>query len=103
LKFFYDADLYQGSLTTIDLRYAQRLGTTKLILLWESDSTNLEVIPSTYLYNELYSSTTPFAFTCTPDISNSSTTGLTNNNYQIALVGIQETLTINARDKFGNL
>jgi hypothetical protein len=103
MKLYYDVDLTKGSFTDLHLRYAQRLGVTKLIFLWESDSLNLEVIPTDNLYNELYSSTTPFTFTCIPDISNATTTTLTNNNYQIALVGIQETLYINARDKFSNL
>ena len=103
MQLLYDVDLVKDSFTTLAIRYAQKLGPTKFIMLWESDSRNLEVIPTNYLYNELYSSTTPFVFTCDPDISNSTTTALTNNNYQIALVGIQETLTINARDKFSNL
>jgi hypothetical protein len=94
--------LITDSFTDVVLKYAQKQGPTKIKLLWESDSRNLEIISDEYLFNELYSSYTPFIFTTIPDISNQTKSTLVNDDYKIALVGIQETLTIYARDKFGN-
>jgi hypothetical protein len=37
-----------------------------------------------------------------PDITNATTSGLTNQDYKTALVGVTETLIIVARDKYGN-
>lgn len=102
MNLYYDVSLKKDTFTDIRLKYAERLGQTKLRLLWESDSRNLEVIPSEYLYNELYSSLTPFLFNCIPSITNSTTSGLINRDHEIALVGIPEVITLYARDKYGN-
>ena len=99
---YVDYDFTQGQLVSISLSYAQKLGPTLFQLFWESDSVIYEIVPSQYLLNTLYSASTPYLITVIPSITNATTSGLSNNNYMTALVGVAETQTIIARDQFGN-
>jgi len=94
--------MIKDTFTEVLIRFAVKLGPTRLQLQWESDTRDFEVIPSEFLYNKLNSMSTPFLFTVNPDITNSTTSALLNEDYKTALVGVTETLTIIARDKFGN-
>ena len=44
----------------IEIQYAERLGGTRLKLLWESDSQQLEVIKKEKLFYKLNSADTPY-------------------------------------------
>lgn len=83
-----DIDFVQGTLYYMTLYFAEKFGPTKLMLYWESDSMDYEIIPSTYLYNVLYSSTTPVTFSCIPDTTNSTATTLSNSDYMYASVNV---------------
>ena len=48
------------------MRYAQKLGETKIRLLWENDSMEKTVVAKEYLYHVLGSQTTPFDFSVIP-------------------------------------
>ncbi len=99
-----DVDFVQGTFYDVEVRFAHKIGPHKLRLLWESDTRDLEVIPSTHLFNQLCSSSTPFILQVVPDITNATTSGLANQvDYKNAIVGVKETHTILARDKYGNL
>jgi len=52
----------KGQLYEIEIQYAERLGGTKLKLLWESDSQQLEVIKKEKLFYKLNSADTPYSF-----------------------------------------
>jgi hypothetical protein len=88
---------------TLELLYVERLGDSKIKLLWESDSQPLEIVPSERLYNLLNSETTPFEFTVIPAMTNQTTSTLTVlDNVAYAIVNVEEVHTIYARDVFGN-
>lgn len=55
-----DVELNQGELYSIELRYAHKFGPHKLLLKWESDTVDQQVIPSEFLYYQLFSETTPY-------------------------------------------
>lgn len=65
-----DIDLKAEELYDIEITYAERLGQTKLRLMWESDSQVFEVVGSDSLFNTLNSSLTPFLFTVNPAATN---------------------------------
>lgn len=71
-------------------------------MYWESDSVEKEIIPSEYLFNRLYSEQTPFAFTVEPASTNPLSSILDGDDYQLAVVGVQEDLTLLARDYYEN-
>lgn len=98
-----DIDFVKDTFYGITLLFAEKFGPTKIKLYWESDSLDYQIIPSTYLYNVLYSSNTPVTFTVIPDTTNATTTALSNDDYMYASVNVQETLTIYARDSYSNL
>ena len=83
-----DIDFTKNNYTDLVIRYAVKMGPTKLVLHWESDTRDYQVIPQQYLFNRLNSGTTPYLFSVSPDITNSTMTTLVNTDYQIALVGI---------------
>jgi hypothetical protein len=98
-----DVWLEEGNLVPINLRYAKKLGPTRLRLLWESDSLERTVIPADCLFHELGSETTPFALSVSPASTDASTSSLTNDlDYRYAVVDVEETLVLNARDAHGN-
>ena len=101
-KLYTDIDMVKDTFTEILIRFAVKLGPTRMQLYWESDTRDYQIVPAEYLYNQLNSMSTPFMFTVNPGISNSTMSGLLNNDYKTALVGITETLTIIARDRYGN-
>lgn len=101
-----DIEFLQNALYDIEVRFAHKIGPHKLTLLWESDTRDLEVIPSSYYYYSLCSENTPFILQVVPDISNATTTTLTpasSIDIKNAIVGVKETQTITARDRFRNL
>jgi hypothetical protein len=73
-----DIWLEEGNLVPIALRYAEKLGPTKLRLLWESDTMERVVIPPESLYHTLGSQTTPFPFLVIPALSDAATSSLSN-------------------------
>ena len=89
-----DVEFTQGVFYSIEVHYAQKIGPSKLSLLWESDSMDFQVINSTYLYNTLSSQTVPsmqpmpYILQVNPDISNATTSALTDNGYQVAIVNV---------------
>ena len=98
-----DIWLEQGSRVPITLRYAEKLGPTKLRLLWESDSMARVVIPPECLYHTLGSQTTPFPLSVNPAPTVATASSLSNDvDYRFAVVDLQETLILNARDAFMN-
>lgn len=91
---FVDLEFTQNTFYNIEVRYAQRIGPHKLHLMWESDTRDLEVIPSEYFYYQLCSSFTPFILQVVPDISNATTTALSPQSqidHKNAIVGVKET------------
>jgi len=94
--------LQEDELYDIELRYSEKLGKTKVSLQWEADTFDKQVISEEYLYNVLYSSTTPFAFTVVPSVTSPITSSFANSDYMAASSGVLETLFIYARDEFGN-
>lgn len=101
---FTDIWLDAGVLVSIDLRYAQKLGETKVQLLWETDSMEKVVIDEEYLYHTLGSQTTPFTFLVIPASTNGTFCHLSNDlDYRYAVVDVQETLILYLRDEFDNL
>lgn len=98
-----DIWLEQGSLVPISLKYAQKLGPTKIRLLWESDSIVKTVIEKVYLFHTLGSQTTPFALVVSPAISSALHSSLADNeDYKYAVVDVLETHTLHVRDRFMN-
>lgn len=88
----------------ITLRYAQKLGETKVRLLWESDLMERALIDSEHLFHTLGSQTTPHLFTVIPASTNGSFCHLSNDfDYRFAVVDVEETLILHLRDEFGNL
>jgi|LauGreDrversion4_2_1035121.scaffolds.fasta_scaffold2386176_1 hypothetical protein len=61
---------------SIEIRYAEKLGDSKIKLYWESDSQAFELIESQYLYNVLNSQKTPYQFTVIPASTNETTSYL---------------------------
>jgi len=57
----------------LEIRYAEKLGDSKIKLYWESDSQVFELIESQYLYNVLNSQKTPYQFTVIPASTNETT------------------------------
>ena len=55
-----DLELIADELVTLEVIYAERLGQTLFSLYWESDSQELQKIPSSSLYHTLNSEETPF-------------------------------------------
>lgn len=99
---FADIVLKQGNLHSIQIDYVERRGETKLILSWESDSVEKEIIPSSQLYNTLYSTTTPFLLTVIPQNTDPQSVTLST-GWQIAVVDVQETMTLTSLDVFKNI
>lgn len=88
----------------IQIVYAERLGGTKLKLLWESDSQQLALVSKEKLFYKLNSADTPYQFVVQPTITSPSNTHLVDiAPLNQALVNVEETARINARDQFGNL
>lgn len=99
-----DVWLEAGSLVPLTLEYAKKLGPIKLRLLWESDSIEREVIPTESLLHTLGSQTTPFPLLVIPAATDASKSSLSNDlDYRFAVVDVEETLTLYARDAFSNL
>jgi archaellum component FlaF (FlaF/FlaG flagellin family) len=99
-----DIWLEKDILTHITVKYAKKLGPTKIRLLWESDTLAKTVIDRQYLLHTLGSQTTPVPITVIPALTNASFCHLTNDlDYRYAVVNVQEVHTVNLRDEFGNL
>ena len=73
-----DIWLTQGALVSLRIEYSESLGDSKLRLFWESDSQPFALVASDYLYNTLYSQTTPFSFVVLPVATNETTTTIQN-------------------------
>ena len=91
-----------GTFYDVVLEYVETRGTSLIQLYWQSDSIAKQIIPSTYLYNELYSDTTPFLLVANPAATNPAYCTVTG-GYASAVVGVAETITLQAKDQFGNL
>jgi hypothetical protein len=90
-------------MVSISLRYAQKLGPTRIRLLWESDAIAKIVIGKQYLYQTLGSQTTPYPLTVIPAATSSAHSSLANDqNYKYAVVNVQETHMLFARDQYMN-
>lgn len=76
---YVDVDFVAGQFYDIVIRYAHKIGPHKLILSWESDTRDLEVIGSDWFYHSLSSNTArnPYILQVLPDITNATTTALT--------------------------
>lgn len=103
-----DVEFIAGQFYDIELRYAHKIGPHKLILSWESDTRDLDVIGEEWFYQMLSSDTArnPYILQVIPDITNATTTALTpasQLDHQHAIVGVKETQFIHARDKWGNM
>ena len=98
-----DVDLVAGELYSIEVLYAERLGDSKIKLFWESNSQPYELIESERFYNVLNSRNTPHLFEVIPAPTNETTTTLVDvAAIEYAIVNMQETHHIYARDVFGN-
>lgn len=87
----------------IEIRYAQKLGDSKIKLFWESDSQPFEIVKSENLYYKTNSEKTPFLFTVKSGATNETTTQLVDiDSYGFATVDVQQTQYIIAQDIFGN-
>jgi len=52
---FFDVEFTQGTFYDIEIRFSHKIGPHKLQLFWESDTRDLEVIPSEQFYHRLSS------------------------------------------------
>lgn len=102
MQYYADLELIDGEFYDIELWFRVEQGETKLILQWESDSIEKEVIPGEYLYNTLYADATPFTFAVDPAATNPLSSIVDGTDYQTASVGVQEVVTVYARDYFEN-
>lgn len=101
---YVDIWLEADELVSIELRYAQKLGETKVRLLWETDRMEKVVIDEEHLYHTLGSQTTPLIFTVEPASTNGTFCHLSNDlDYRYAVVDVEETLILYLRDEFDNL
>lgn len=99
-----DIWLVGGALAPISLKYAEKMGPIKVRLLWESDTMARVVIPPAALLHSLGSTTTPFAITVAPAGTEATKSTLANAvDHTYAVVGVEETLTLTARDAFVNV
>ena len=99
-----DLELVKDELYSIEITYAERIGQTKLVLYWESDSQVFAKVPTDYLFHTLNSVETPFTFTVEPAATNETMSHLVDTKpTENAIVNVQEAHIVNARDVFGNL
>lgn len=99
-----DIDLTAEELYAIEVAYAERLGQTTFVLYWESDSQELDKVPSSALYNTLNSENTPYQFTVIPAATNETQCHLYDPVHTAhAIVNVEEVHTVFARDVYGNL
>ena len=94
--------LEKDQLYNISLEYVETRGNSQVQLYWQSDSTSKQIIPSTYLYNILYSDSTPFILKASPTTTNPEYCTISG-AYSSAIVGVQKTITLLAKDKYSNL
>ena len=102
VAYYSDVEFTADELHTIELWFRQTSGENTLILSWESDTIEKDPIPSMYLFNTLYSETTPFSFTVLPAITNPLSSTIDGTDYLLALDGIEETLFLHAKDYYEN-
>jgi hypothetical protein len=101
---YVDYWLEEGQFVPFEMTYAQRLGDTKIRLLWANDFMEKTIITSEYLYHTLGSWTTPYQFLVIPATTNASFSTLASNQaYPYAVVNVQETLVLTVRDQFDNV
>lgn len=91
-----------GTLYDVVLEYVETRGASLIQLYWQSDSISKQIIPSDYLYNSLYSENTPFVLTAYPGATNAAYCTVSG-DYSTAIVGVAETIVLQARDQYGNL
>lgn len=97
-----DVVLEKGTQHDIKVEYAERIGQSDVKLYWESDQLMKQIIPSQYLFNTLYSESTPMTLVVQPRSTSSSHVVVTG-DYAQAVAGVSEALTLEARDQYGNL
>ena len=99
-----DIWLVADELVPLELKYAQKQGETKISMQWESDSMLLQEISSDYLLHTLGSETTPFDITVLPANTNATFSHLEDDvATKYAIVDLEKSHVLNARDEFGNL
>ena len=84
------------------VEYIETRGNSFIKIYWQSDSIEKQIISSNYLYNDLYSDYTPLLVTVNPTTTDPLSCAIINGEYATAVVGVQETITLAARDKYGN-
>ena len=97
-----DYVLTKDRLYPLTLQYAERIGSSEIKLYWESFLLDKEIIPKTYLYNTLYSENTPITLVVEP-LDTSEANVIVTGDYSQAVSGVQETISIEARDMYDNL
>ena len=99
-----DIELTANTLASIEITYAERLGSTLLSLFWESDSEEFGKVPSDALYHTLNSEKTPHEFTVVPASTNETACHLYDPTHTAnAIVNVEEVHTVYARDVYNNL
>ena len=101
-RYYADIILVEGTLYDIYLEYVEMIGKSEVRLRWESDQIARQVIPKEYLYNELYSESTPITLVVQP-LPTSASHVVVSGDYAQAVSGVQETITLEAHDIYENL
>lgn len=74
------------------MSYSEKLGDSKIRLMWQSDSQPFEVINQEQLYSQLNSGKTPYLFRVVPASTNQTTSTLeTVESAYLARVNVEET------------
>ena len=89
----------------ITLHFREKTGESKIKLEWESASISREVIPSEYLYyiKDVGGSESIETISIIPTYTNAAQTVITGDGLTTAVVGDTMTLSITAKDQYGNI
>ena len=100
--YYADKVLDINTLYDITIDYSEKIGASQVRFYWESDQITKEIVPQQYLYNTLYSENTPLTVVIEP-LPTSGTKVVVTGDYVQAVAGVQETISLEARDIYSNL
>lgn len=96
-----------GIFYSILLEYKNGGNNGSLVLKWSSSSISKTVVPSSSLFSEIFSSTSPYSLTITPDTTSASVSSVVQypgdvDSISRAYVNVKKYFNVIAKDKFGN-
>ena len=100
--YYADKILVIDTLYDITIEYSERIGKSEIEFYWESDQIAKQIVPKEYLFHVLYSENTPTTIVVEP-LATSASNVVLSGDYAQAISGVQETITLEARDTFDNL